>query len=52
MIGCCVTDKLRHIDVYRDKSGHFYIRNDGKITQRKLNAEETVRWLLNAMNDS
>lgn len=48
----CIMHKGRHYDVYRDKWGKFYVRNNSVITQRKLNAEEVVRWLANAMNDA
>ena len=47
----CFFNKGSHIDVYRDKYSKFYVRADGKITQRKLNAEEVVRWFSNMMND-
>lgn len=47
----CIFHKKRHLDVYRDKWGKFYVRNDGLITQRKLNAEETVRYLCNVLNN-
>lgn len=45
----CIYFKDKHIDVYRDKYGKFYTRVDGKITQRKLNAKEIVKWLCGMM---
>ncbi len=47
----CVKIKDQHIDVYRDKWGKFYVRNEGVITQRKLNASEIVRWLASAAHE-
>ena len=49
LISCFYSGKS-HIDVYRDKWGKFYIRNEGIITQRKLNAEMVVRYLSNVAN--
>lgn len=47
----CVIHKKRHIDVYRDKHGKFFVRNDGVITQKKLTANEIIGYLTNVLND-
>lgn len=47
----CFWCKKRHIDIYRDKYGKFYVRNEGIITQKRLTAKEVVRWLSNAAQD-
>lgn len=45
LISCIKTKNKAHIDIYRNKWGKFYVRNDGTITQRNLNAKEAVRYL-------
>lgn len=47
----CFLFKYRHFDIYRDDHGKYFVRVDGKITQKRLTANEIVRYLTNAMND-
>lgn len=49
-IGGCIR-KGKQIEITRDQHGKFYVKNDGIITQSKLNATEVVCWLLHAIND-
>ena len=45
----CTKFKGTHLDIYRDKWGKWYVRNNEIITQRKLTTKEIVRYLANAM---
>lgn len=47
----CFIRRGSHIDVYRDRHGKFYVRNEGTITQRRLTANEVVRYLSHVAND-
>lgn len=53
MIGECYVGKFntKLIRVYRDKYGKFYVKVDYTYTQKRLNAEEIVRYLLNRLNN-
>lgn len=44
--------KGQDVVLHRDQHGKYYIRLDGIVTQKRLNANEMARWFLNAMNDS
>lgn len=47
----CFFNKGQHIDIYRDKYGKFYARNNGVFTQKRLNAKEVVCYLSHVAND-
>lgn len=36
--------------IFRDNYGKFYVKVNGITTQKRLNASEIVRYLLNAKN--
>lgn len=42
----------RRVKVYRDKWGKFWVKNNRKWTQNRLNAEEIVRYLSNLANNT
>ena len=41
----------QQIEVHRNEHGKFHVKVNGKITQSTLNANEIVRYLVNAMNE-
>lgn len=46
-----INNKGKHIIVSRDQYGKFYVNVDSVPTQKKLNATEIVRYLMNALED-
>lgn len=44
-----ITFRNRNLYIKRDNHGKFWVWINGKSTQRRLTAEEIVRYLLNAM---
>lgn len=46
----CIEFKTNNVDVYRDKHGKYYVRVNGSFTQKRLVANEIVRYLCNAMH--
>lgn len=47
----CFYHKNRHVDIYRDKQGKYFVWVSGNITQRYLSAEEIIRYLSNMMHE-
>lgn len=47
----CYFHKEHHFDIYRDKQNRYFIRVDGKITQKRLKANEVIGYLVNSLQN-